>query len=125
VVTSPRIALDAAQARLMVKIIRDTTTLEDLIFQDNKVRNAEGGRQWDDLGQEYLTIVDGYTLVMIAIQSKAGRFMYEGTEKISYVGRVDRIKVPEISLLGKADSKAKAWQEPIKQGKELCNAVEV
>jgi len=44
-VESSRMALDAAQARLIGKMNWDTTTLEDLIFQGNKERNAEGGRE--------------------------------------------------------------------------------
>ena len=49
-VESPRMALDAAQARLMGKIIRDTTALGDLMFDDGSGRNTETRREWDDFG---------------------------------------------------------------------------
>jgi len=49
-VESPRMALDAAQARLMGKIMRDTTALGDLMFEDGSGRNTEAGREWDDFG---------------------------------------------------------------------------
>jgi len=38
-------ALDAAQARLMGKIIRETTALGDLIFNNGTARNMEEKRQ--------------------------------------------------------------------------------
>jgi len=38
-------ALDTAQARLMGKIMRDTTALGDLIFNDGTRRNVEKGRE--------------------------------------------------------------------------------
>jgi len=38
-------ALDAAQARLMGKIMRDTTAIGDLIFDARTGRNAEAGRK--------------------------------------------------------------------------------
>ena len=41
VVESPRIALDVAQIRLMGKIMRDTTAIGDLIFDDGTGRNVE------------------------------------------------------------------------------------
>jgi len=47
-VESLRMALDAAQARLMGKIMRDTTALGDLIFDDGSRRNKEAGKEWDD-----------------------------------------------------------------------------
>jgi len=43
-------ALDTAQARLMGKIMRDTTALGDLIFDDGTGRNEEARREWDDFG---------------------------------------------------------------------------
>jgi len=38
-------ALDAAQARLMGKIMWDTTALGDLMFEDGSSRNMEAGRE--------------------------------------------------------------------------------
>ena len=49
-VESSRMALDAAQARLMGKIMRDTTAIGDLTFEDGTGRYTEKGRQWDDFG---------------------------------------------------------------------------
>jgi len=112
-IESIRIALDVAQARLMRKIIQDTSAIRDLIFKDHKGRNVKKERDLDDFAQEYPTGIDRFTLVMTAIQSKAGRIMYEGTEKISYVGRVDKIEIPEILLLASAESKVKVSQEAI------------
>lgn len=105
-VESPRIAVDAAHARLIGKMIRDTTAMGDLIFLNDKGSKAEEGREWDDFGQEYLTEDDGFTLVMMPIPSKAGRIMYEGMEKISYRGRMDKMEIPEIVLPAQADLKA-------------------
>jgi len=75
-------ALDAAQARLMGKIMRDTTALGDLVFDDGTGRTAEAGREWDDFGQEYTVGPDGFTSVLTAIQSKAGVLKEEGHEKL-------------------------------------------
>jgi len=66
-VESPKVALDAAQARLMGKIMRDTTTLEDLMFDDKTGRIAERGREYNDFGQEYTVGLDGFTSVLTAI----------------------------------------------------------
>lgn len=48
---SPRMVRAAAQARLMGKIMRDTSTLGDLLNEDEKGRNREEGRAWDDFGE--------------------------------------------------------------------------
>jgi len=66
-VESPRMALNAAQARLMGKIMRDTTALEALIFDDGIGRNEKAGREWDDFGKEYTVDPDGFTSILIAI----------------------------------------------------------
>ena len=42
--------LDEVQARFMGKILRDTTGLGDLIFDDGIARNVEVGREWDHFG---------------------------------------------------------------------------
>jgi len=81
-VESPRIALDAAQARLMRKIMRYTTAIGDLMFEDEKERNREEGGGWDYFGQEYTIGPDGFTSVLTAIQSKAGVLKEEGHEKL-------------------------------------------
>jgi len=112
-VESPRMALDAAQARLMGKIMRDTTALGDLIFDDGTGRNEEAGREWDDFGQEYTVGPDGFTSVLTAIQSKAGVLKEEGHERMSYGGRVEKVGVPEVKLQAQADPKAEVWMEAI------------
>jgi len=124
-VESPRMALDAAQARLMGKIMRDTTALGDLMFEDGSGRNTEAGREWDDFGQEYTVGPDGFTSVLTAIQSKAGVLKEEGHEKISYGGKVEKTDVPEVKLQAQADSKAEVWTEAINQAREHYNATGV
>jgi len=124
-VESPRMALDAAQTRLMGKIMRDTTALGDLIFDDGTGRIEEAGREWDDFGQEYTVSLDGFTSVLTAIQSKAGLLKEEGHEKMSYGGRVEKVEVPEVKLQAQADSKAEVWTEAINQAREYCNAIGV
>ena len=124
-VESPRMALDAAQSRLMGKIMQDTTALGDLIFDDGTERNREAGREWDDFGQEYTVGPDRFTSVLTAIQSKAGVLKDEGHEKISYGGRVEKVDVPEVKLQAQADSKAEVWTEAINQAREFCEATGV
>jgi len=52
-VESPRMALDVAQAGHMGKIMRDTTALRDLNFDNGTGRNEEAARESDEFGQEY------------------------------------------------------------------------
>jgi len=99
-----RMALDVAQARLMGKIMRDTTALGDLIFDDGTGSNKEVGREWDDFGQEYIVSPDRFTSVLTAIQSKAEVLKEEGHERMSYGGRVEKVEVPEVKLQAQADS---------------------
>jgi len=124
-VESPRMALDAAQARLMGKIMRDTTALGDLMFDDGTGRNEEAGREWDDFGQEYTAGSEGFTSVLTVIQNKAGVLKEEGHEKMSYRGRVEKVEVPEVKLQAQADSKAEVWTEAINQAREYCEATGV
>jgi len=121
-VESPRKALDAAQARLMGKIMRDTTALGDLMSEDGSRRNTEAGREWDDFGQEYTIGPDGFTSVLTAIQSKAGVLKEKGHERISYGGKVEKTEVPEVKLQAQADSKAEVWTEAINQAREHYKA---
>ena len=106
-------ALDAAQARIIGKIMRDTTALEDLIFDNGTGRNVEAGREWDDFGQENTVGPDSFTSILTAIQSKAGVLKEEGHEKMSYGERVEKVEVPEVKLQAQADSKAEVWTEAI------------
>jgi len=121
-VESPRMALDAAQARLMRKIMRDTTAIGDLMGNDGTGRNAEAGRGWDDFGQEYTVGPDGFTSDLRAIQSKARILKQEGHEMLNLGGRVEKVEVPEVKLQAQADSKAEVWTEAINQASELCEA---
>jgi len=105
-VESPRMVLDAVQARLMGKIMWDTTALGDLIFDDGTGRNEEAGREWDDFEQEYTVSPDGFTSILTTIQSKAGVLKEEEHEKMSYGGKVEKVEVPEVKLQAQADSKA-------------------
>jgi len=124
-VESPRMALDAAQASLMGKIMQDTTAVGDLIFEDEKGRNTEEGREWDVFRQEYTVSPDGFTSVLRAIQSKAGVLKEEGCKKMSYGGRVEKVEVPEVKLQAQADSEAEVWMEAINQAREYCEATGV
>jgi len=113
-------ALDAAQARLFGKIMRDTTTIGDLMMEDGTGRNNKAGRAWDDFSQEYTVGPDGFISVLTAIQSKAGILKEEGHEKLSLGGRVEKVEIPEVKLLTQADSKAEVWTEAINQAREYC-----
>jgi len=110
---SPRMALDVAQGRLIGKIMRDTTALEDLIFDDGTGRNVEVEREWDNFAQEYNISPDGFTSILTAIQSKAGVFKEEEHTRISYRGRVEKVEVPEVKVQVQADFKAEVWMEAI------------
>jgi len=124
-VESPRMALDAAQPRLMGKIMRDNTAIGDLMVDDGTGMSDEGGRAWDDFGQEYTVGPDGFTSVLTAIQSKAGVLKEEGNERLNLGGRVEKVEVPEIKLPAQADSKAEVWTEAINQAREFCEATGV
>jgi len=118
-VESPRSALDTAQARLMGKIMWDTIVIGDLrfgegavrSFRDEKGRNLEAGREWDDFSQEYTVSPDGFTSVLTVIQSKAGVLKEEGHERMSYGGRVEKVEVPEVMLQAQADSKTEGGMD--------------
>jgi len=118
-------ALDAAQARRMGKLMRDTTALGDLMFDDGTGQNEEAGREWDDFGQEYTVGPDRFTSVLTAIRSKARVLKEEGHEKISYGGRVGKVEVPEVKLQAQADSNAGVWTEAFNQAREHCEATGV
>jgi len=109
----------------MGKIMRDTTAIGDLLFEDGRGRTAEAGREWDDFGQEYTVGPDGFTSVLTAIKSKAGVLKEEGHERMSYGGRVEKVDVPEVMLQAQADSKAEVWTEAINQAREYCDATGV
>jgi len=90
-VESPRMALDAAQARVMAKMMGDQTAMEGIWGV------AEEGRQWDDFDEPYPN-KDGFTSVFTRIQSTAGILMEEGNERLQCGGRVVLVKVEEVTL---------------------------
>jgi len=118
-------ALDSAQARLRGKIMRHTTTLGDLIFENGTGRKVEAGTEWDDFRQEYTVGPDGFTSVKRAIQSKAEVLKEEGPEKMSCGGRVEKVEVPEVKLQAQGDSRAEVWTEAINQAREYCQVTGV
>ena len=62
---------------------------------------------------------------MTAIQSKAWVLKEEGHKKLSYGGRVEKVKALEVKLQAQAESKAEVWREAINQAKEYCKATGV
>ena len=76
-------ALDIAQARMMRKLIRDPSYIDDLRKDDGSGRCLEERRMWSDLYDAYL-LEDKYTSVLTAIMGKAGRLREEGNQKIGW-----------------------------------------
>ena len=116
-VESLRMALDAAQARVMEKVMRDPSYIDDLWKDDGSGRCIEEGRTWDDINNAYL-VDDKYTSVLTAIMGKAGKIREEGNERISWGGDCAKNCVPEIDLnCSPTDSKSK-WKRNIEKVKE-------
>ena len=98
-VESLRKALDAAQARLLSKRMRDPTALGDMWSgPGNEVypREAEegtdwdGGRSWKDCSPQWEEVNDdGFTSVMCAILNKAA-VIGEGAEGLGVGGKVEK-----------------------------------
>ena len=80
-VESLRMALDAVQARVMGKLMRDLLYMDELWKDDRSRRCIKEGRTWDDYDDAYL-MDNKYTLVLTAIMGKVGRIREEGTERI-------------------------------------------
>ena len=81
-VESPRMALDTVQARVMGKLMRDPSYIDDLWKADGSRRCLEEGRTLDDFDDAYLGN-DKYTSVLTVIMGKAGKVREEGNERIS------------------------------------------
>jgi len=95
------------------------------MFDDGTRRNVEASREWDDFGQEYTIGPDGFTSFLTAIQSKAVVLKEKGHEKMSYVGRVEKVESPEVKLQLQADYNTEVWTEAINQAREYCEAMGV
>jgi len=97
-VESPRMALDATQARLLGEILRDPTALGDIWSGLGKAVHAaeveegtnwEEGRSWKDCGPQWDNADgDGFISVMSRILNKAAE-IGEGDKGLS-VGRRER-----------------------------------
>jgi len=103
-VESPRMALDAAQARLLGKLMRDSTALwsdpwrEIYPVEAEEGTNWEAGRSWKDCGPQWDNAEsDGFTSVMSAIPNKAA-VIGDGDEGLSVGGRVEKGEIPEVKL---------------------------
>ena len=89
--------MDTAQARVMGKLMRDPSYMNDLWKDDGSGRCLEEGRTWDDFDDAYL-LDNKYTSVLTAIMGKAGKIREDRNERISWGGDCAKNKVPEINL---------------------------
>ena len=62
--------MDSAQARVMGKLMRDPSYMDNLWKDDGSRGYSEEGRMWDDFDDAYL-LDDNYTLVLTVIMRKA------------------------------------------------------
>ena len=98
-VESPATTLDAQQARLMGKLMRNPDTISDLI--DLNPQNKGSGRGWDEVGRK---AGKGYESILTAIIEKAGRRKGNECEEISWGGKVKKVEIEKADLkLGKED----------------------
>ena len=112
-----RMALDVVQARVLEKLMRDLSYMDDLWKDDRSGRCIEEGRLWDDFDKPYL-MDDKYTSVLMAIIGKAGRVREERYEKISWGGNYAKGEVPEINLNCSATASKAKWERSIERVKE-------
>jgi len=120
----PRMALDATQARLLGKLMRDPTALGNMWSgpgrevcpaEAEEGTNWEAGRSWKDCGPQWDNAEsDGFTSVMSAILNKA--VIGDGDEGLSVGGRVEK-EIPEVKLRAN-DSKADRWELAICKARE-------
>jgi len=104
-VESPRMALDAAHAQLLAKMIRVPTALGDMWSgHGNEVypreaeegTNWEEGRSWKNCNPQWETSKDdGFTSVVSAILNKAA-VIGERDEGFNVGGRVEKKDIPEV-----------------------------
>jgi len=126
-VESPRMALDAAQARLLGKMMRDATTLGDLwsgpglpVYpaEVEEGTNWEGGRSWKDCGEQWQEAEsDGFISVISCILNKAAE-VGDGDEGLSIGGRIEKGEIPEVKLQANKDLKADKWELVISEARE-------
>ena len=116
-VKTPRLALDAVQARVMRKLMRDPLYMDDLWKDDGSRRCIDEGRTWDDFDKAYLTD-NKYTSVLTAIMGKVGRIREEGNERISWGSNCIKNKVLEIDLNCSAIAPKAKWEKSIERVKE-------
>ena len=90
-------ALDLAQARVMGKLMRDLSYMDDLWRNDGSGKYIEEERTCDNFDDAYLAD-DKYSSVLMAIMGKAGRIRKEVNERISWGGHCAKIEVLEINL---------------------------
>jgi len=119
--------LDAAQAQLLGKMMRDPTILEDLWSGPRKPvyaakmeegANWEGGRSWKDCGEQWQEAEsDGFTSVISRILNKAAE-VRDGDEGLSIGGRVEQEEIPKVKLQANKDSKANKWELAINEVRE-------
>ena len=117
VVESPRMALDAAQARVIGKLIRDPSYMDDLWKDDRSGRCVEEERTWDNFDKLYL-LYNKYTSVLTTIMGKAGRVREKGKEKIRWGGNCAKNEVLEIDLNCSAIATKAKWEKSIEKAKE-------
>ena len=116
-IESLRLALDAAQARVMGKLMRDSLCIDDLWKDDGSERCIEECRTWDDFDDAYL-MDDKYTIVLTVIMGKAGKIREEGNERISCGGDCVKNYVPEINLNCSSTAPKSKWEDSIERIKE-------
>jgi len=114
-VESPRMALYAAQAHLLGKMMRDPTTLGNLWSGPGlpvcpaklkKGTNWEEGRSWKDCSEQWREVKsDGFTSVMSRILNKAAE-VGDGDKRLSIGERVEKEEIPEVKLQANKDSEA-------------------
>jgi len=105
-VENPRMALDAAQARLLGKLLRDPTALGDM-WSGPGGKYTQQKRKRGRTGRDNVES-DGLTSVMSAIPNKAV-VIGDGDEGLSVGGRVEKEEIPEMRLQANKDSKADRW----------------
>ena len=76
-------ALDAAEARVMGKLIRDASYMNNLWKDARSGKCIDEGRTWDVCDDVYL-MNDKYTLDLTPIMGKAGRIREEENYRISW-----------------------------------------
>jgi len=126
-VESPRMALDAAQAKLLGKLMWDPTALGDMwsgpgmeVYpaEAEEWTNWEAGRSWKDCGPQWDNAAsDGFTSVMSATLNKAA-VMGDGDEGLSMGERVKKWEIPEVQLQANKGSKADRWELAICEARE-------